>query len=368
MTCVNGMVGSVQRRRELVFFPDYRAANPYQDLLYRSLEPHVSARPGTIDELTDLAPHAGLPLFHLHWDDELTRHHDEAKSLKLVRAFLSALERFKDRGGRVLWTLHNLFSNHGRNPQAFAELRDQLVALVDVVHLHSLQALAATRGVIDLPARKVRIVPHGHYGSMYPRFERMAARAELGLADAGSIAVLPGRIASYKNADGLIETFLRVAGPDDHLAIVGFLADTPAGAGPGGDPRIILNGGYATARDLALRISAADFVVLPYRRSLTSGSAILAASLSRGVLGARTPGIEDAVTHETTGIVFEPDGFDDALRRALGEGAEVWAERGRAAWSIARARDWDTIGQQWIDMIRRVEASIPAGHSLEVVQ
>ena len=360
--------GYRRERISVVFYPDYRNANPYQDLLYRSLEPLVAARSGTIDELADLDPGARLPLFHLHWDDELTRHHDEAHSLHLVRSFLSALERFRERGGRVVWTMHNLESNHGRNRTAFAELRERLVDLVDVVHLHSLPAYAEARSAMDLPARKVRIVPHGDYCATYPRPERSAAKTELGLPDTGMIALLPGRISGYKNTDALIEAFLDTAGPDDRLAIVGVIAEAPASTAIGSDPRLVVVDGFATPEQLATWIAASDFVILPYLRSLTSGSAILAASLGRGVLGTRTPGIVDAVTHDVTGSIFPHERLKDALRDALAEGPEVWAERGRAAWAASRARDWGAIGHQWLDILYRLEADVPAGHALEIVQ
>jgi beta-1,4-mannosyltransferase len=86
------------------------------------------------------------------------------------------------------------------------------------------------------------------------------------------------------------------------------------------DPRVLRIPGYLNDAELARVIRAADHVVLPYRRVLNSGSAMLALTLGRPVLLPRTPTFEALAEHVGPGWVALFDGTPDAARlSALGE-------------------------------------------------
>src|SRR5215218_6658782 len=56
----------------MLFFPDYRAANPYQALLHVHAGRDLYPRPGTIGEAIALQGRCGVGgrvIFHLHWED-----------------------------------------------------------------------------------------------------------------------------------------------------------------------------------------------------------------------------------------------------------------------------------------------------------
>ncbi|MEM7320441.1 MAG: glycosyltransferase, partial [Pseudomonadota bacterium] len=211
----------------------------------------------------------------------------------------------------------------------------------------------------SMPLQKVRIIPHGNFDGVYPVFDRVRARAELQLEDAGTIALLPGQIRAYKAPDALIDAFLQVAGPKDRLLFAGYRAPDVAELQIPDDPRIVAKFGFLSDRDLSLFHAAADFAVLPYAASLTSGSAILAQTLARGVLGSDTPGLRDAVMMPGTGILYDPrtdDALATALRAAFDEGPEVWAARGQAALQAAGSRDWSVIGATWRALFSELKA------------
>ncbi|MEW9920241.1 glycosyltransferase [Marimonas sp. MJW-29] len=334
----------------LVFYPDYRAMNPYQTQLYAALRPFAAAKSGSAaDALQLLDNNAERPvLFHLHWEHQVL-----IDARQTVESFLDGLAAFRDAGGKIIWTLHNL-SPHEKYPeQDLADLIGGLTGLADVIHLHSLEAFVAARQDRTLPATKIRVIPHGNYRGSYPVVSRDSARAALGIENAGMVLLLPGRIAQYKNPQGVVAAFQRIAGPDDRLIVAGHFVDGLQ-LDTNSDIRILLKEGFASAEDLAAFHAAADLIVLPYVRSLTSGSAILAATLGRGVLGPSCPGLRDVVSSGATGVLYDPAGEDalaDAMARAMSEGPDTWRARGRAAAKAVEARDADIISGAWRDLI-----------------
>ncbi|WP_299148074.1 glycosyltransferase family 4 protein [uncultured Tateyamaria sp.] len=326
---------------EVCFYPDYRDFNPYQDLLYRSLGPSVLTTP-----LADIAglgsePSAGRVL-HLHWETAAI-----SNGTMTPQGLLDALSAFRDRGGRIVWSMHNLMPHNPRERAAAAQIRNGLLALADVVHVHSLPALAAAMAHHTLPLDKVRVIAHGNYDGIYPVVPRATARAALGLDDAHMVLLLAGQMRAYKAPGTLVDAFRQVAGPDDRLILAGRRASDVEDLSIPDDPRIMTRMEFLDTADLAQVHGAADMAVLPYTDSLTSGSAILAQTLGRGVLGTDTPGLRDVVTMPSTGVLFEADALAEALGTALAEGPAVWAARGKAAAQVSRARDWAVLGASW---------------------
>jgi beta-1,4-mannosyltransferase len=345
--------GSLSSMREppsrpvrLTFFPDYRAANPYQSLIYDRLGPTVEAHPGDIEDALTFG--AGRRLFHLHWEDAVLRQPEAS-----AERFLDRLTAFRSGGGRVIWTMHNLTSHDVGLRKAEADLQAGLADLADVIHLHSLPAVAAAMARGSLPLPKVRVIAHPSYAGAYPHVEGSAARMALGLRDSSMVALLPGRIAAYKQPAKAVAAFLDVAAPDHRLIVAGHVA-SDFGFDDPDDPRIVVRRGFADPAELARLHAAANFVVLPYETSLTSGSAILAATLGRGVLGPDLPGLRDAVAAGSTGMLYPEGELRSALAAALADGRETWAARGRAAAVLAAARAPDLLASSWRDLIEGV--------------
>lgn len=343
------------------FYPDFRETNPYQQLLYDAVGPTIDARPEPLSALVArLAVRPGPAIFHVHWEDAVA-----FLPGMTPERFLDDLVRLKDAGGRVVWSLHNLEPHEERYRVFAAELRAGLIDLADVLHVHSLPALAAAIAVWPLPMHRVRIVPHGNYDGAYPIIGRHEARAGLGLSGARMVLLLPGRIGAYKSPVALVTAFVNAAGPDDRLIVAGETmweaASLPA------DHRVLVMSEFQSSEDFSRCHAAADAVVLPYRESLTSGSGVLAATLGRGILGADTPGLRDVVSSPAMGTLYDdaPGSLGSALARALTEGPEVWARRGQAAELEARARDWRAIGPVWRDIYLTLALAAPPRRVVE---
>jgi|DewCreStandDraft_4_1066084.scaffolds.fasta_scaffold00036_239 glycosyltransferase involved in cell wall biosynthesis len=342
---------------QLVFFPDYRAANPYQSLLYEHSAAELHPRPGTIAEALEIrarqAPEDGM-VFHLHWEDGVYRNEpNEAAARAVAERFAADLERFADGGGAVLWTVHNAAPHDDRYPAVQAALRAVLVELADLVHLHSLEAAGWARAELGLPPERLVVVPHGNYRPLHHPIGRpqAASRAALDLPEEARVLLLFGRLDAYKGGAELLEAAARLDRPELRLILAGRqVAPLDAALAALPEPvraRIRVEPGPVPDERVPLLFHAADALVAPYRAVLTSGAAMLALSLGRPVLGPAHIGLADLVRDGVEGLLWPPGeaaGLERTIARFLAlDRAELSALQGRAA-ARAELFDWRTIG------------------------
>lgn len=342
---------------QLVFFPDYRAANPYQTLLYAHSAPELHARPASVAEALALRARQGPEdgfLFHLHWEDAAYRNEpDAAAAAAAAERFVADLERLVETGAGLLWTVHNEAPHDDRYPEVQARLRAALVQLADLVHLHSLAAAGWAREALGVPAERLVVVPHGNY---LPRFhpkggDPASSRAALGLEPDARVALLFGRLDAYKGGAALLAAMGRRDRPRLWLILAGRQVaplDGPLAALPAAvRARIVVEPGPVPDERVPLLFHAADALVAPYRAILTSGAAMLALSLGRPVVGPALPGLTDLVTDGVEGLLYDPadpDGLDRALDRLAALDAAALAAMAEAAAARARLHDWRIAG------------------------
>lgn len=335
-----------------IMFPNYSLSNPYQSLLASALAPRWSVRFGDIGEAIGRA--AG-GVFHLHWEDAVyAGAADEAEACALAAIFLANCGAFRAAGGRLLWTIHNGAPHENRFPSADLGLRQGLAGMADLVHVHGQTAQLMAR---ELGARRVLVAPHPSLHAHYPDdITDAAARRYWGLAQARTVFGFFGALRPYKGLDELMAAFARHhLGAEDSALLI-------AGRGGSEHParwRMAAPGVRLAARqieDAAVQyvLRAADFVVLPYRRILTSGSAMLALGFGRPVIAPALPALLDQLTPGQTMLGYTPDdpnGLQEALRQAHMMPAEDRAFMRGAARAAARAQPPERLAERLSDAI-----------------
>lgn len=335
--------------------------NPFQALLTSRVEEQGIVHVG-MDRLADLDDPLALPalaglregtgatvVLHLHWLARVLRDvASEAEGRERVDRFLAAIDAFRSRGGRLVWTVHNILPHDSRSPALDLDLRRAVVERADVVHVLSAGTVEAAAPWYELPPGKVLHLPHPSYRGAYPQVGTDAeARVSYGFDPDDLVFGVVGHLRPYKGLDGLLDAFTAVAArggaagalatphaaarasspganqtPRHRLLIAG----KPA-ADPGiqalldrarSHPDVVVDARPIPPEELARPIQASDVIVLPYRSSLNSGALLLALTFGRPVIAATSPHVSETVGSDAA-ITFEPDdrgALESALRAA----------------------------------------------------
>ena len=358
-------------QHSLIYFPDYAHANPYQAMLYASIDGAFSARPGTIVDALDVLGRADWPqraIFHLHWEDAIYRHLPNADAaLQECQRFLERSEQFLEDGGLFVWTIHNRAPHDGRFLEVHEELCAKLGVLAHQIHVHSYSAAAELARDRRLDHSKLAVIPHGNFAPVFP-LRRIPPRT----AQGGRRFLLFGRLGRYKGSDELVRAFLALRDPPAQLVIAGKQIDPIdlSAVPPSVAPRITTENRFLDETEIPKLFASVDFVVAPYVASLTSGTLMLAMSLGRPVIAPRLPTLAELIADGENGLLFDP--YQEAgLAAALARACEIEASRlqrlSEAAFNTAMRYDWRMIGSLWSGLLYRLVAR-PQVHGINLAR
>jgi glycosyltransferase involved in cell wall biosynthesis len=263
--------------------------NPYHSLLYQrawqaGIGPVPMLRDETLPELVELARVGFHSALHLHWLNLVLGSAGTAKEARKDRqSFLARIDRFRDVGGRLVWTVHNILPHGTQFEDEEARLSQDIVDRADVVHTMAAATPEIVAPWFRIPPEKILQVPHPSYlGAYEDRITREQARHELGLWPDETVHVVLGAIRPYKGLIELLDAWDEIAGDGTprHLVIAGGPTDEP-GVGElleraAVHPSVLLHAGPVAAADIQIYLRSADVAVLPYVRSLNSGALLLA--------------------------------------------------------------------------------------------
>ena len=260
--------------------------NPYTSLVYGEVE-KVGIQ--VVEYRPYRAPFGRWDVLHVHWPESVFDH-TLVEALPTTESLLFGVRRARDRGAKLLWTIHNLHTHEQRHPFFEERFWRRFIAELDgVVALTRAGLAAACERFPALSSKPSWIVPHPHYRGQYPdTLDRRAARRKLGIGDDTRVMLVFGRMYEYKNVPALLRAVR--AAPDEDWAVL--VAGAPRSAGvaqalrdeAAGDPRVQLHLEYVDASSAQVFFRACDLVVQPYREILNSGTALLALSFDRPVL------------------------------------------------------------------------------------
>lgn len=357
--------------------------NPYQSLLARALEAHgfrLRLRPLSWRIASEAQ--ASEALVHLHWLAPLFTDPRRARTALKLALFRRGLRRLRARGVPLVWTVHNLYEHERQHTAQERRLRRWLAQHAAALIVHGPSAVALVQreyGLAD--ARKIAVVPHGHYIDAYPApLARLEARRQLGLDPTAPTLLFLGQINPYKGVQSLVEALARV-GSDLQLVIAGRPCPAELGeelrARTRDLARVHLRLGFVPDEDVPRYVSACDLFVLPHKEVpdesahraehrfeiLTSGSAVLAMSLGRACLAPRN-GYFSELLGEEGGIFHDPaqpGGLESALRRAL-ERREHWDAMGRRNLAAVANVGWERVAEQTAAVYARALSGSGSGH------
>lgn len=337
----------------LFFHPDYTASNPYQDLLYRGFPRYIPVSPGGAGPAVSRLRESGAgqaTVFHLHWTNPVLRGADsEQKARGRMAGFLSRLDEFLALGGIFVWTVHNVLPHETVYPDLELELCRELSERASLVHVHSPLVPELVAPFYRIAPGKTIVAPHGNYLGVYPvSLDRARARIRFDLPAHAPVFLFLGQIRPYKGLDALRGAFAacRKNFRSAHLIVAG----KPKGIEPEDVARFFSDPDHVQVypdfipdRDLAMYLQAADYLVIPYRQVLTSGSVLLGQSFSLPPIVPDLGILPDHVADGVSGYLYDPagpEGLAGAMLRAL-ENHGRHGELAAGALEAARKFSWE---------------------------
>lgn len=269
-----------------------------------------------------------LDVFHVHWPELLVGGHKLSGRMARRLLTMALLVRIRLTGVAVVRTLHNL-----ERPSDMARIDLALLARLD-----RLTTLTITlNDDTPLPAgHPRRTILHGHYRDWFEEYPAPAAIT-------GRMGYV-GLIRRYKGVEHLIAAFRELDAPDSSLSVAGRPSTKDLEAElvglAGADPRIEFGFRFLDDAELVMRISEAEFIVLPYRHMHNSGTALAALSLARPILvpdnevnRALAAEVGEGWVHLFDGELTASD--LERVRKAVADGIEGAPELSQRDWSPA---------------------------------
>ena len=245
-------------------------------------------------------------------------------------------------GIKVVWTCHNLTSHEGQFPRLQDWVTKRILSVCHVVLAHGPACVEAALHLYGEKHReKMRSVPHANYIDDYPNAtSREEARNRFQLAEHEMVFLFLGAIRGYKGLQELLTDFATLDNNSARLIIAGKprnesieqqiqkLVDA--------DPRVIFHSGFVPDGEIQHYMAAADVTVLPYRKILTSGTLLLAASFGKVAIVPDAPTLLDTIAEE--GVIPFKREEDSSLIEAMNTAIAERGPRGEHDNLAARGR------------------------------
>ena len=270
--------------------------NPYNWLLYTNVQ---AAGQRVVEFSWRHVVKLQVPdVFHVHWPERYALtpgwRWREWVDFILFRLYLRVIRMC---GGKVVWTAHNAFAHDKARTRLNVFLWNGFLAAVDgVIYLsrESKRQMEASYPV--LATKKSTVIQHGDYVDWIAEASAGArrdlpSRESLGIPARATVILAFGLIRPYKGIDLLVEEFMRLGRSDTHLVVAGYVSRAQLKqrieelSESASNIHCILR--RTDDDELVKLLRLSDIVVLPYREITNSGSALLALSASRPILGPR---------------------------------------------------------------------------------
>jgi D-inositol-3-phosphate glycosyltransferase len=224
---------------------------------------------------------------------------------------------------RLVVTVHDVESFRRSKSGLLAKgcyaLADRLIAHNQVSRRELIERFAIRPG-------KVCVIPHGNYlGVIGDCPSQESARARIGVPEGARVLLFFGQIKEVKGLDLLLEALpgVLVACPDVVLLIAGkvwkedFDSYQVQMERLGVKQSCVAHIHYIHDDEVGDYYSAADLVVLPYRRIYQSGVLLMAMSFGKPVLASDLPGMKEVIDDGRSGFLFKAGDAQSLAERLI---------------------------------------------------
>lgn len=264
------------RPPRLLVFP-YYPANRWQDIMYSRFA-HGDRDVVPLERLDHdaLQSFGSTDVLHVNWTGAITQSTpDLVASASAVRRAMGAIDEFQQRGGRVVWTVHNVLPHELHHLGPELALCRELAERADAITVMNPDTAEFVADWYRLPSERTVQIPHPSYlGYFDDDITRADARARFGLDDDDVALLFLGHLRPYKGLRELTDAFRTIRSRDSRFRLL--IAGEP---GPGftdddrrrlesDEPGRTVHIGRVPDDEMQLWCRAADLMVLPYQNAL----------------------------------------------------------------------------------------------------
>lgn len=291
---VQFLSGLKTKEADIGFYPAF-LDNPYQHLMYTSLS-NYQARAAF-----DLSDTTKCQIFHLHWTSVITQAAEtEDQSLIHVAYAIERLGAFLQRGGILIWTIHNIFHHELKYEKSEELFNSWLKDNASFIHVHGDAAIDE----LKLDKSKVIVAPIGHYIDYYENeISKSEARSALGIDQGKKVFLVFGQLRPYKGLERILNLFA-----DDRVFL---LAGEPKFIDESLLDELERKGAIIHPRripdwEVQYYMNAADYFLMLSPSILNSASAVLALSFGLPVIGSNRGNLKEII-NTSNGALFDSD-------------------------------------------------------------
>lgn len=211
---------------------------------------------------------------------------------------------------------------------------------------------------IGIEACMISVIPHGNYSDLIPSVPtKLEAQKDLGLVNRKNIILFFGQIKKVKGLEVLIRAFAKLlnSGVNSTLVIAGKVWKDNFDTYQNLIDELKISDSvvkeikYISDSDALKYYSAADLVVLPYKKIYQSGVMLMAMTLSKPIVVSNLPGMLEVVTAGENGFIFKSEDEDSlcqALTEAFSSECKLEEVAVNAHQLMMSNYSWSRIGQQ----------------------
>ena len=310
------------------------------------------------------------------------------RGLKYLRGFVLSLRDARKRGCRIahfhffhttalelamitlarLYGLKTVITVH--DVESFSKgsskrLAKRVFGGADLLIVHNRISLEALAAIIPSALSRAKVIPHGNYMDFVKPVSREEAFKKIGLDAAGPVLLFWGQIKKVKGLDILISALPQVVKrfPGLKLVIAGkvwkddFSVYGSAIEAHGLKDNVAAHIRYIPDEMAPYYFSAADIVVLPYRKIYQSGVLLMALSYGKAVVASDLPGMTEIIDDGVDGFTFRSEEPEDLARRVIEALSDKDALKRVASAGLRKATDgfsWARIGERTAEAYRGI--------------
>ena len=334
----------------LYYSPDI-TANHYQRLIYSALSiSGVDYAPIAQNQIANLPAKLIKPdtvvIFHQHWlKDIYTDFDSEISDYYSVDLYFNHLRNFHSLGGKIIWTVHNLFDHDITNSE-HRHLNQhclcQMMQLADLILIHSPDSQTALEAICHLDiSDRVHVLPHPLYDSMLSLQQNCPTELDGHELFDGLTYLCFGLLRPYKGGLDLLLDYLAALQSghleNSRLIFAGIVRDKSLLREHAQLPdslrhKIIFINRRISDHELAWLCSNSDIAVLPYREILTSGSFYQATTFALPAIVPASGMFTSLVKDGEDALVYKLDSdLSTSLKRAYNLGQPALKRLGENA-------------------------------------